>query len=365
MRFLKKPERFLNTVLIGNNLALVTGSSLTAYFFEHAISINIPHVIIDVILFTPVVLILGEIIPKMIFREFNEPLSRKVYPLLSLFYYTFWPLNFLLARMVHFLLIIIGLDQNRSEMWRSRSDIIRLLDQIDRQGNMTNEYMRVLRKWLQFSHSTVGEMMIPRTKLAAVDVGASYDELLDTVISSEWDRLPIIDGNLDSIKGFIHRRDLIDIADNWEDGLGTGFVRNVTYVPESRSCQDLLRVMIKNREQMVVVVDEHGGTAGVLTLNHLLDGLTTFFDSEVSTETPYAKRLRENVFIFDSEIDAQEVEHLMNINLERGDFVSLGGCILARLHRIPKKGEHVDLGEARAVILSTTRRKIGYVRVER
>lgn len=364
-RFLKKPEKFLNTSLVGNNLALVAGSSLTAYFFTHIISIQISHVVIDILLFTPLVLVFGEIIPKLVFREFNETLSRKVYPLLRFFYYLFWPLNLLLELVVIFLLKITGIPRNRNDMQRSRSDLIRFLDQVDREGLLKNTYIRVLKKWLLFSRSTAEEKMIPRTKLEAIGVGASFSELLDAVIRSEWERLPVFDGNLDNIDGFIRSRDLIDLAENRESVSIAKVLRKVTYVPESRSCQDLLKVMINKREQMVVVIDEYGGTAGVVTLDLLLEGLTAFLDSERSIRTPYAKKLRENTFIFDSGIDAGEVEQIMDLKLKNGEFVSLGGCILEKLHRIPRKGEIVDLGEARAVILSATSRKIGYVRVER
>ncbi len=349
--FIDRTENYYTTILIGNNFAnsLFTSFAtilLIAFFDEFQAWL----------LITFILLTFGEILPKISFLFLADYTIKPVLLINRITYLLFLPLNMLMAGLSQFALKWIGIDEKVYHRYFSREDLRNLL--INEEILHKHEETRFIRNILNFSHSQVREAMVARTEIHMIPETATYEEACDLMYGSGRRRLPVYSGHKDNILGFIYIYDLLTPCDNI-----LNIIRPVKFVPESKNSFLLFRELQAKGESMAIVVDEHGGTAGIVTHKDLAEelfGRVMWKDNEKNA----LRRMNQNTYLLAGQTELEEIElALPELELPEGDYETLGGFILTRLGRIPKPGDIIKLERATLQVMAAEANRIGQVKI--
>jgi putative hemolysin len=223
-----------------------------------------------------------------------------------------------------------------------------------------------LKSIVDFSDTLVREVMTPRPDIVAVDSDATLDELKSLFREQEYSRIPVYKENLDNIVGLVFLKDLVLLeATPKGDQSLTSFLRPAHFVPETKPVTDLLREFQQQRVQSAIVVDEYGGTAGLVTLEDLLEELVGEIRDEYDVETEPVVDEGNGSFVFSATVDVDEIVDRLNVAIEREGFESVGGYLLSRLGRVPAIGETFEIDGLKIQVVEAERRRIRKVRIAR
>ena len=225
---------------------------------------------------------------------------------------------------------------------------------------------RLLRSVVDFGETLVREVMTPRPDIVAIPSTATIDDLRKLVRDQEYSRLPVYTENLDNINGLVVVKDLIQRADELSgDRSVTEIMRVATFVPETKRLMDLLREFQQKRVQLAIVVDEYGGTAGLVTVEDVVEELVGEIRDEYDVEAEPIVRESEDTFVFSAKVATSEMADRLRVNIEDGEFETVGGYVLARVGRVPAVGERLTFDGLNVEILEAERRRIHKVRIQR
>ena len=225
---------------------------------------------------------------------------------------------------------------------------------------------RLLRSVVDFGETLVREVMTPRPDIVAIPSTATIDDLRKLVRDQEYSRLPVYTENLDNINGLVVVKDLIQRADELSgDRSVTEIMRVATFVPETKRLMDLLREFQQKRVQLAIVVDEYGGTAGLVTVEDVVEELVGEIRDEYDVEAEPIVREAEDTFVFSAKVATSEMADRLRVNIEDGEFETVGGYVLARVGRVPAVGERLTFDGLNVEILEAERRRIHKVRIQR
>ncbi|MCK4679776.1 HlyC/CorC family transporter, partial [bacterium] len=276
-RFVANPHRMLGTTLVGTNIAVVMTSSLVSWRLACVLP-NWSSGLVSILIVTPVLLVFGEIIPKVIGRRHSDAITLKVVHPLRMFYYLLSPVILVTTGMAGILLKPFGI---RAQEWRSRltKDQLRLLltSEGERAGAVDEQETRLISGIFEFGLTTIGEVMVPRTDIVGVSPDSTVGEAVELVRAHGYSRLPVLSPDRDHIEGMVHSRDLLGMPRDM--GIAE-LVRAVPYMPETKTCDELFRELQARRQHMVAVADEHGSLAGIVTLEDLLEELVGEIEDE-------------------------------------------------------------------------------------
>jgi CBS domain containing-hemolysin-like protein len=250
---------------------------------------------------------------------------------------------------------------NGSESRRAPGDADH--DQPD--GDRTDDG-RLLRAVVNFEGTLVREVMTPRPDIVAIEAHATVDDLRRLVREQEYSRLPVFTGNLDNVSGLIVVKDLIQmIAEPDGTRLISEIMRPAAFVPETKRVVELLREFQQGRFQLAIVVDEYGGTAGLVTVEDVVEELVGEIRDEYDIEAEPIVRESDDTFVFSAKVGIGEMTDRLGVEIEDGEFETVGGFVLARVGRVPAVGERFDVNGLEVEILEAERRRIHKVRVRR
>ncbi|MCL2089397.1 MAG: hemolysin family protein [Oscillospiraceae bacterium] len=222
-------------------------------------------------------------------------------------------------------------------------DKIRLLvDEGEEKGFIEENQKEMINNVLEFDDLTAGELMVHRTKITAASVGSSIGEVVELAVKEGFSRIPLYEDDIDSIVGMIYIKDLIGyIGKTFEqDDNLKKYIRGIPYVPESKRCKDLFELFSKGKTHMAVVVDEYGGTAGIVTIEDVVEAIVGNIQDEYDMEEDRVRKVSENIFILDGSADLDEVSECLGIEIpESDDYDTVGGFITDLLGKIPGEKE--------------------------
>lgn len=219
---------------------------------------------------------------------------------------------------------------------------------------------------IEMGGTVVKEVMIPRTEMVCVDAAFSLDEVLSAVIGSEHSRIPVYEGTVDNIVGMLYSKDLIKIMAGSKDGFDVRKIIRPTYfIPETKPLTVLLREFQQNRVHIAIVVDEYGGTAGLITLEDILEEIIGEIQDEYDAGDEQVIKLDNGDLLVDARMDIEMVEELLGMDIEKEDYESLGGLAITMLGHVPRQGESFSLGDFRFVVEKATDRKAVKIRIMR
>lgn len=370
-RMLGRPRRLLATILIGNTFANVITSVAAAVLTANvASSIGLPSYIIlilEVIAVTFIILVLSEITPKTLAIKNPLGLSRFLSRVIYVFYTVLKPFAMFMANTAFILEKSLPKPENRL-----KSTDIRTMAQVGtEQGTIKNDEQELIENVIEFGNTTVKEIMTSRINIQAVSVTDSLQNVIKLIREQGFSRMPLYNEDVDHIIGIVFAKDVLpylyadseDTLLNWKT-----LAKPVHFIPPTKKLDDLLRDFQQKKTHMAVVVDEYGGTEGIVTLDDLLEEIIGDFEDEHSDEEDlmYIK-LKNGQFLFDPAIDLDDVEELLECSLttDNDEYETLGGLVYHLMERIPKAGESVLFKELELIVQKVEKNRIKKVRVRK
>jgi putative hemolysin len=362
-RFVADPHRMLGTTLVGTNIAVVMTSSLVSWQLVGVFPNWSGSLVglVSILIVTPVLLVFGEVIPKVIGRRHSDAITLKVVHPLRIFYYLLSPLILVTTGMAGVLLRPFGI---RTQEWRSRltKDQLRLLltSEGERAGAVDEQETRLISGIFEFGQTTIGEVMVPRTDIVGVSPDSTVGEAVELVRAHGYSRLPVLSPDRDHIGGMVHSRDLLGMP---RDTGIADLVRAVPYMPETKTCDDLFRELQARRQHMVAVADEHGSLAGIVTLEDLLEELVGEIEDEYDVRQSLIQKIDEDLFMVDGRTEIDALEDALGVDLPEGDYNTAAGFVIKILGKIPEQGDEAVVGGLEFRVISATPTRVGKIRV--
>lgn len=351
-KMLKNPSKFLATIQIGITLAGFLSSAfasdtfadILAPFLTQALPIfsvevwrGISIVIITIILsfFT---LVFGELVPKRLAMKYDEKIAFATIGVIKAISIITAPFVKLLTVSTNLVSKIFGVTENE-EATITEEEIKMMIDEGEEKGTIKEEEKEMINNVFEFNDTTAAEVMTHRTDIFAIDINDDIYKALDKLDEYKYSRIPIYDETIDNIKGILFVKDILKSLSTKKQIKIKSLIRDAYFVPESKPINEIFKDLQKNKKQMAIVVDEYGGTAGLLTMEDILEELVgNIFDEYDDVENEYEK-IDDNTFLISGSVSLYELKKILNTNIPEGDYDTLSGYLLEELGRLPEEGE--------------------------
>jgi len=365
MRLLDYPQRLLATLLIGNNFVNVAIILLLTYFTNSVISFGnsiIVSFIFQTIIITFLLLLFGEITPKVYATQFSRKVANFTGPFIL-------ALEKLFSPIVSFLVNSTSAVNSRlAKHSHSNISMEELSQALELTTNNRDEDTDILEGIIKFGNIQVIDIMTSRVDMVDIDIKTTYKKLLELIIKSGYSRLPVYSGTRDNIKGVLYSKDLLSHLDKPDTFRWQSLVRQAYYVPETKKIDDLLIEFQKSKVHLAIVVDEYGGISGLVTLEDILEEIVGDISDEYDVEEQLFTKIDNHTFVFEAKIQLNDFFKIDEIREE--DFVkiadeveTLAGLILELKGEMPVKGERVDHGRYVFEVMAVDSRRIKNVKL--
>ena len=358
----KDYDRLISTILIGNNIVNIVATTIATILFA-MVYVNNPATgnVVSTVVMTLSVLIFGEITPKLIAKTYPEKLSMLVYPLIKFFYYILFLLN----------LIFSGWKWIISKIFRFKDDdvvteaeIMTMVEEAEEDGTLKTEETELIRSVIEFDDLEVGDILVPRVNIVAVDVTSSMDEIKKVFAKEGYSRIPVYRESVDTIIGTIHEKDFYNAYLQGKKGID-GIMQNALYTTEHAKISDLLRQLQKKKMHIAVVLDEYGGTLGLLTMEDILEELVgDIMDEHDVAEAQEIQKVSDCICEFDGKVLIEDAYECMELPCCERDESTIGGYVFTLLGRAPKVGDKVEDEYCKYEVISSNKMRIKRVRVQ-
>jgi putative hemolysin len=359
---LRKPERLLTTVLLGNNLVNVTATVIFLLLAGRLWGLQRAELLTPLLL-TPLILIFGEILPKAVFRHKADSLSLAFAGTLRAAIIVLGPVVKILMQVTRRLTRFIGGPEKRSA-FIGREDIRLMFIEGAESGAIEKDERELIKGVIDFGTSTVREIMVPRIDIVAVRDDASLEEVCEVVEKSGHSRLPVYHEKIDDIIGIIYVFDIMRSGKLPEGKALRDFIRPVAFIPESKKVHDLLHELRRKQMFMAIVVDEYGGTGGLVTLEDLVEEIFGEIHDEYDVQHQPVTDLGEGLYVLDARMHKEEAEELLGMEFPDGEYETVGGFVLERLGKIPRKGESFQFDDFQVTVVDVTERAVRRVQFQ-
>ena len=354
--FISHPEKFLYTTLVGTNIANIACATYGTLFFMRKLDWS-PQ--LTWLTMTASILIFGEIIPKYFFRSFADYFVKRTAIPLKIFYYLLYPVILFTGSMSIGILKLFGLKKEKVDNFFSRSDLeILLHEHSSIRGEDDTTHREMVKNVLEFKNVKVKDAMIPRTDIIALDSKKSISTLRKLFITSGRTRIPIYKDKLDNIIGMAIVKDMFKNPTSIID-----ILHNILFVPEYKNVDDLLREFQQTNQSIAIVVDEYGGTEGLITNEDLVEVIIGEIQDEYDEDKNFIKELDKNEWRVHARTEIDQFNQELKADLPKGEYDTIGGYLLDKLGHIPKQDEMVEEGSWRFTITRATLRNIQWIRV--
>ena len=306
-------------------------------------------------------LLFGEILPKSIARQRASFFTLHFSLLLRAIYFLLYPLIWFVIEISGFLLRLFGMEKESVKRFFTRKDIEMLVKEGEQVGLVNKDERGLISRCILRSNQKVRDIMIPRTEITALKENESISKVLKIFEKTGYSRLPVMGKTMDEILGFVTAKDIL----LKEPANLRQIMRNLLFVPETRVIANLLREMQKKRMGMAIVVDEYGGTAGLVTLEDIVEEFFGDIQDEFDEDTNLYRKIGPQQIDVNAKIHVDELNERFGLNLPVGEYKTLGGLLIEHLGRIPKRREKIEIDTRTFVILSASKKKINWVRIIR
>ena len=366
--FYRHPSNFISTLLVGNNIALVIYGILFAKIFDQTLFASLDagwRVTADTLLSTLVVLFTGEFLPKTIFK--SSPNAMLTFFAIPAFvcYVVLYPISRFATLLSKGLLRLVGVRMTKAsddhEFTKVDLDYL-VQSSIDNATNDDDieEEVRIFQNALEFSDTKVRDCMVPRTEIDAVEDTATAEELRQMFIESGHSKIVVYHEDIDHVVGYIHSQELFRHPDDW-----TKCLRQMIFVPETMAASKLMQTFLSQKKSLGVVVDEFGGTSGIIALEDIVEEIFGDIEDEHDSVNYVAKKLDNGEYLLSARLEIEKVNELFDLDLpESDDYMTLGGLILHYYQSFPKLNEVVHVDHFEFKIVKNTATKIELVRLK-
>lgn len=368
--FFRNPNNFVSTMLVGNNIALVVYGILFAQIFDNTIFSNLgdgERVTADTILSTIVVLFTGEFLPKTIFKSNpNSLLTIFAVPAL-ICYVVLFPISRFATSISRGILRVFGVrmpKENKDKEF-TKIDLDYLVQSsIDnaKDENEIEDEVKIFHNVLDFSDTKVRDCMVPRTEIEGVDINTcTLEDLKNRFIESGFSKIIVYDGDIDHIVGYIHSSEMFRNPDEWKS-----HIRTLPYVPEIMAAKKLMHIFLQQKKSLGVVVDEFGGTCGLVSLEDIVEDIFGEIEDEHDNTNYIATQTDENEYILSARLEIDKVNEMFGLDLPENndEYMTISGLILNEYQSFPKLNEVVKIGKYEFKIVKNTMTKIEIVKLK-
>lgn len=368
--FFRNPNDFISTMLVGNNIALVIYGIFMAQIIEGnllagVISNHFAVVLIQTIISTLVILVTGEFLPKTLFK-INPNLALRVCAMpLFVCYVVLFPVSKLASGLSSVFLYIFGVRINKEARARAFGKVDldyfvqSSIENAESEENLDAE-VKIFQNALDFSNIKIRDCIVPRTEVVAVDVSASLDELKSLFVESGISKIIVYDGSIDNVIGYIHSSEMFRNPADWRNN-----VKDVPIVPETMAAHKLMKLFMQQKKTIAVVVDEFGGTSGIVSLEDLVEEIFGDIEDEHDNTSYVCKQIGENEYVLSARLEIEKVNETFGLDLpESDDYLTVGGLILNSYQKFPKLHEVVTVDRYQFKIIKVTATKIELVRLK-
>lgn len=369
LKLFRTPDVILGTTLVGTNLATVTISTLGALIFIDLF--GTAGDLISVLVLTPVLLILGEVVPKSIFQQKADTIASRLIYALRFFSYLFYPVIFIFSRVARFITRIVGDGTVPQNMFITREELRVLLDVTDSAANPSTIDRKRIRRIIRFGDTTVGEAMIPLADVVGMNETRSMQEAVRLVIKYGFNRLPVYSGNITNVKSVmtLSSWDLMD--PDLAEKPPTDYMSPVLYLSPKQTIDRALPQLQAREDHMAVVVDEFGSAVGILTMEDVFEEVVGEidvgydFDEYHPKQRAYIEHESENVLLMSARMPISELNDILYAQFPVKEAHTVGGLIVSRLRHIPVEGDSIEEQGYRLSVTEADERSVIKVRVER
>lgn len=354
LRLLSKPSSFLAAIQVGVTLSGLLSSAvasesladrLTLAFSHSGISptlLKVLSVVVITLLLSFFTLVFGELVPKRIAMKNSEKIALGVVGVLNAVSIIFKPFVAMLSYSTNTVARLFGVEPGEDQNNVTEEEIRMMVDVGEENGTINENEKEMINNVFEFNDRTAGEIMTHRTEIFAVEDTANFEDIIDIAMQEGFSRIPVFKDDLDDIVGIIYVKDLLKyvgkpLAESFNI---SEIMRPPLIVPETKRCQNLFVELTEQKQHMAVVIDEYGGTAGIVTMEDVLESIVGSIQDEYDQEEDEYSVIDESTYTIEGTTDLDEVARLLDIEFPEGDYDTLGGFIIDRIGRIPSQTEH-------------------------
>ena len=368
--FFRNPNDFISTMLVGNNIALVIYGILMAQIIGDNllagwITNHFVMVLVQTVISTLIILVTGEFLPKTLFK-INPNLALNVCAVpLFICYVVLYPISKFSSGVSYLFLRLFGMKVNKEASAKAFGKVDldyfvqSSIDNAESEETLDTE-VKIFQNALDFSAVKIRDCIVPRTEVVAVALDTSLEELKGRFVESGISKIIVYDGNIDNVVGYIHSSEMFRSPKDWRD-----HVKEVPIVPETMAAHKLMKLFMQQKKTIAVVVDEFGGTLGIVSLEDLLEEIFGDIEDEHDNTSYICKQIGEHEYVLSARLEIEKVNETFNLELpESDDYLTVGGLILNQYQSFPKLHELVSVGKYQFKIIKVTATKIELVRLK-
>lgn len=355
--------KFLSTILIGNNIVNIVASALTTtfamdYFGSTAIGIATG-------ILTLLVLIFGEITPKTMASIHAERMAFLYAPVVKVLVILFTPLTFLVSGLAKGVMFILRIDPNKSGQHMTENELLTIVEASAEEGVIEKDEHEMINNVVDFGDTKAKDVMVPAINMTCVEDTVSYDDLIDIFRKDQYSRMPVYHESHDNIVGIIWAKDLLVKYDASKEFKVTDYMREPFFTFESKKTSELMSELKDKYKSMAIVLDEYGITAGLLTIEDLLEEIVGEIRDETDTdEVDSVRKINDTTFEAAGSAPLDDVNKACGLELNSDDYDSIAGHVINLLNHLPTPGESIVWDDVKFTVLSTVRNRVTKVRIE-
>jgi len=356
------PSRLLGAILIGNNIVNIGASALATSVAVKAFGEGAVGVV--TIVMTILVLIFGEITPKSIAKQNSESVALKVSKIINIVVKLFRPFIAIFTAISGLFIRLLGGDPKATEPFITEEELKTMVGVSEEEGVLEDVEKEMIFNVFEFADSQVKDVMVQRVDVVAVDINATYDEVINIIKTEQFSRIPVYNQNIDDVIGILNVKDLIIASQSKENFKISDYMREPYYTFEFKKITELFNEMKKTRNHMSVVLDEYGGNVGIVTIEDLIEEVVGEIEDEYDDEEDNdIIVVKEDEYIVDGSARLDHIGDLIGVTMESEEFDSVGGLVIGELGRFPEQSEEVNLNNIRFVVEEVDKNRIKKVRI--
>ena len=360
-KLIEDPNKLLGAILIGNNIVNILASSLATTLFVDMVGAS--GVGIATAVMTVLVLIFGEITPKSIAKQKSEEVSLKVSKPINIIVKILKPFIGIFSFISSLFIRLLGGDPKATEPFITEEELRTMVGVSEEEGVLEDVEKEMIFNVFDFADSQAKDVMVQRVDIVAVDTEATYEEVLEVIKTEQFSRIPVYNQTIDDIVGVLYVKDLIIAGQNKEGFKVSDYMREPYYTFEFKKIKELFNEMKKSRNHLSVVLDEYGGTVGIVTIEDLIEEVFGDIEDEYDDYNKEIEVVKEDEYIVDGSAKLDDISELIGVNMESEEFDSVGGLIIGELGRFPDNKEEVTLNKIRFVVEEVDKNRIKKVRI--
>lgn len=361
-KLLSDPSRLLSAILIGNNVVNIGASSLMTSLAIDAFGNTGVGVATGIM--TLLILVFGEITPKSLAAKNSEKISVRLSGFIEFVTNLLTPISFVLNIITDFLVKLLGGEVDKKKPFITQEELKTIVNVSYKEGVLEGEEKDMIYNVFDFSDSQVNDVMVPRTEIVAIDVDLPYEEIIKIINKEQYSRIPVYENTIDNIIGILYVKDLLFLDVNKESTFDLRkYIRQPYFTPEYKSIKELFKEMRTNRNHMVVIIDEYGGTEGIVTIEDVVEEIVGDIEDEYDKKIKEIEVIKEDEYLVNGNVRIDIINELIGTHIESKDFDTIAGFVIGIIDRLPEAGEEIEYENIRFIIENIDRNRIKKIRI--